>query len=66
MAAMKWFLESTKDPRIAFEIVKLDRGTMRATLMGETGVPFDKEITADVLAKYHYQIVKRDVEQPAP
>lgn len=59
--AVKWFLVSTKDPRITFEITRLDKATMRATLVGEVGVPFEKELTQETLAKYHYKIEKREV-----
>jgi hypothetical protein len=60
---MAWFLESTKAPGLAFEIVKLDRTTMRATLKGQTGVPFERSIAQEELDKYGYKIVKRE---PAP
>jgi hypothetical protein len=33
---------------------------MQAQLQGDTGVPFDRVITQDVLDKYGYQIVKVD------
>lgn len=59
--AVQWFLVSTKDPRITFKITKLDKATMRATLEGEVGVPFDKELTPETLAKYHYRIERREV-----
>ena len=55
---MKWFLESTKAPGLRFEIVKLDKATMRATLKGDTGVPFERDLSGDTLAKYGYKIVK--------
>lgn len=60
--ALKWYLVSTTHPGIAFEIVKLDKATMRATLLGETGVPFEQEVSQDKLDKYHYQIVRRDAD----
>lgn len=62
----KWFLESTKAPGLRFEIVKLDKATMRATLKGDTGVAFDHDISAGVLAKYGYKIVKVEVEDATP
>ncbi len=61
----KWFLESTKAPGLRFEIVKLDKSTMRATLKGDTGVPFDRDLGGDTLAKYGYKIVKID-DAPVP
>ena len=60
--AASWYLESTKAPGLRFKIVKLDKATMRATLQGDTGVPFERSIAEDELAKYGYQIVKREDE----
>src|ERR1700756_5727409 len=57
---MPWFLESTKGPGLFFEIVKLDKATMRATLKGQTGVPFERSIAQDELTKYGYKIAKRE------
>jgi hypothetical protein len=62
MAAI-WYLESTKAPGLRFKIVKLDKATMRATLLGATGVPFERDIGNDTLEKYGYKIVKREEEQ---
>lgn len=59
--ATQWFLESTKAKGLRFRILKLDRDTMTAQLLGDTGVPFEKVITQDVLDKYGYAIAK--VEQ---
>ena len=56
--AATWFLESTKSPGLRFQIVKLDKESMRATLQGDTGVPFEHSIAQDVLEKYGYKIVK--------
>lgn len=61
---MAWYLESTKARGLKFKILKLDKSTMRATLQGDTGVPFDRDISSDTLAKYGYKIVK--VEDHAP
>ena len=60
--ATQWFLESTKAKGLRFRILKLDRDTMTAQLLGDTGVPFEKVITPDVLDKYGYTITK--VVQP--
>lgn len=59
--AIKWYLDSTKAKGLRFEIVKLDKSTMRATLKGDTGVPFERDIGGDTLAKYGYKIVKAEV-----
>lgn len=61
--AAQWFLESTRATGLAFRIAKLDRQTMRATLVGETGVPFERDISQEALDKFGYRIVRRDVEQ---
>ena len=63
--AASWYLESTKAPGLRFKIVKLDKATMRATLQGDTGVPFDREIGQETLDKYGYKIVKREDEPAA-
>ena len=64
--AIKWFLVSTKAKGLKFEIVKLDRATMRATLKGDTGVPFERDLGGDTLAKYGYEIKKHEVPDDAP
>lgn len=56
----EWYLVSTKAPDLKFKIVQLDRDTMRATLQGDTGVPFDRVISQDVLEKYGYKIERQD------
>lgn len=63
---MAWYLESTKARGLRFKIVKLDKATMRATLEGDTGVPFERDISADTLAKYGYKILKVDENAPVP
>lgn len=62
MATQKWYLDSTKSPGLRFEIVKLDRSNMRATLRGETGVPFERDLTQETLDKYGYTITIVQVE----
>jgi hypothetical protein len=63
----QWFLESTKAPGLRFKIVKLDKETLRAELMGDTGVAFERDISGDALAKYGYQIIKVEVSDgPVP
>lgn len=61
MAAL-WYLESKKAPGLRFKIVKLDRATMRATLQGDTGVPFERDISEESLEKFGYKIVKQEPE----
>lgn len=60
--AVEWFLESTKAKGLRFKIVKLDRATMKATLQGDTGVPFERSIAQPELEKYGYTIVKKEAE----
>lgn len=63
--ATKWYLESTKAKGLKFEIVKLDKSTMRATLQGDTGVPFERDLGGDTLVKYGYKIVKAEIPDEA-
>ena len=60
----KFFLVSTKAKGLEFEIVDLDKDNMRATLQGETGVPFQTSIRQDELDKYGYTVQVRMVEVP--
>lgn len=60
---MAWALESTKAKGLLFRILKLDKATMRATLQGDTGVPFERDITQASLDKFGYRIVK--IDEPA-
>ena len=53
-----WYLESTKAPGLRFRILKLDKANQRATLQGDTGVPFDRDISQVSLDKYGYRVVK--------
>jgi len=57
---MAWYLESTKAKGLRFKIVKLDRETMKATLQGDTGIPFERDISEATLEKYGYRVVKVD------
>lgn len=57
-----WFLEHTKAKGLRFKIIKLDKANMRATLQGDTGVPFERDISQATLDKYGYVIVKGEVE----
>jgi hypothetical protein len=56
--AAAWYLESTKAAGLRFRILKLDKTTMHAQLLGETGVPFERVISQDVLDKYGFRIMK--------
>jgi len=64
--AIEWYLESTKAKGLRFKIVKLDRATQKATLVGDTGVPFERSITQAELEKFGYTIVKKEVADPQP
>jgi hypothetical protein len=59
---MPWYLNSTKAPGLRFRIAKLNTETKEATLVGPTGVPFQKKITDEVLAEYGYAVIK--IEEP--
>lgn len=64
--AVEWYLESTKAKGLRFKIVKLDRATMKATLVGDTGVPFERDISQPQLEKFGYTIAKREVLDAQP
>jgi hypothetical protein len=55
---MAWYLESTKVPNLRFKVVSLNKATMRAALQGDTGVPFERDISPSTLAQYGYKVVK--------
>lgn len=63
---MAWYLESTMAKGLRFKILKLDKTTMRAELQGGTGVPFERDISAETLKKYGYQIVKVEEAEAVP
>jgi len=58
-----WYLESTKVKGLRFKILKLDKATMRATLQGDTGVPFEHSITQETLDKLGYVVAKGEAEE---
>lgn len=60
---MAWYLQSTKAEGLRFKIVKLDKATGHATLMGDTGVPFERQLTPELLQKFGYRPVQ--VAEPA-
>lgn len=69
MATRKVFwLESTKAKGLKFKVIQLDRENMRATLEGDTGVPFETSIAQDVLDKLGYvvKITTEEVPDAAP
>lgn len=63
---MAFYLQSTKVPGLRFKIVKLNKETMRAELMGDTQVPFERDISQETLDKYGYTIVKEVDATPLP
>jgi len=54
----QWYLQSTKAVGLRFRIVSLDRETKRARLLGDTGVPFERILSDEVLMKYGYVVVE--------
>jgi hypothetical protein len=62
---MAWYLVSTKAKGLKFKILKLNKETMRADLQGDTGVPFERDISQATLDKYGYVITKIDEPVPA-
>lgn len=59
---MAWYLISTKAKGLRFKILQLDKGTMKATLQGDTGIPFDRDISQATLEKYGYRVAKVEEE----
>lgn len=51
-----WYLVSTKAKGLRFKIVKLNKETRSATLQGDTGVPFDHDISQATLDKLGYKV----------
>lgn len=63
---MAWYLQSTKAEGLRFKIVSLDTITGRATLMGDTGVPFERVLTDETLEKFGYRPVMVTEPERAP
>jgi hypothetical protein len=59
MAKPRCYLVSTTAPGLRFRVLEVYGGTSppRAQLLGDTGVPFEREISQATLDKYGYQIV---------
>lgn len=55
--AKSFYLESTKAKGLRFKIIKLNKETMQATLQGDTGVPFERDISQATIDKYGYKVV---------
>lgn len=62
--AKTFYLEHTKHTGLRFKILKLNKETMHATLQGDTGVPFDRDISEASLTKYGYRVIKVDEDAP--
>jgi hypothetical protein len=52
----KFFLVSTKAKGLRFEIIKLNKDEMKATIVGDTGVPFDTSIDQKYLDELGYVV----------
>jgi len=57
---MALYVESTKAPGLRFKIIKFNKDTRIGTLLGDTGVPFDRALTDEMLNKYGFKVVKVD------
>jgi hypothetical protein len=62
MAKKKFFLKSTKVSGLRFDIVSLDKEKMRATLLGNTGAPFEQSISEENLKKFGFEVMSENVE----
>jgi hypothetical protein len=58
----QWYVQSTQAAGLRFRIVKLERESFRAQLVGDTGAAFERIISPDSLDKYGYIVV----EEPDP
>lgn len=63
--ATRLYLESTKAPGLRFRVMKVEKGTMRAQLLGDTGVAFERVLTDDVMNRYGYKLVRVEVQEGA-
>lgn len=61
--AMCFYLESTTAPGLRFKVLHMDPQTSRAKLLGDTGVPFEREISQATLDKYGYKVVQLDEDK---
>ncbi len=57
--AKKRFLTSTKANGLKFEVLKVNKEVdpPLATIVGDTGVPFEIRLTQDTLEKYGYEVL---------
>jgi hypothetical protein len=63
--AKRLYLESTIAPGLRFRVLKLNKETKQATLLGDTGVPFDRILSDELMQKYGYKAVVEVVEDEA-
>lgn len=65
MATKKVFwLVSSKVKGLKFRVLKLDKENMKATLEGDTGVPFETSIAPEALEKLGYTVAITQEEVP--
>ena len=57
---MAFYVESTKAPGLRFKLIKFNKDTRIGTLLGDTGVPFERSLADDVLKKYGFKVVVVD------
>lgn len=58
-----WCLQHKEHAHLRFKVLGIDRAAQRATLIGPTGVAFERSIAQADLDKYGYTVVKVDDEQ---
>lgn len=62
----QWYVQSTLAAGLRFRIVKLERDSFRAQLVGDTGAAFERIISPDSLEKYGYVVVSEPDPPPGP
>ena len=61
---MHVYLENKTNPSIRFEVLTYDKATKVATVRGQYGAEFTRDISKEALEKYGYHIVKSEAPLP--
>jgi hypothetical protein len=61
---MRVYVQSTKNPELRFEVVTYDSASKTATLRGEFGAQFTRDMSKASLQKYGYEIVESETPLP--
>lgn len=58
----EFWIVSTKAKGLKFKVVDFDTNTKKATLLGDTGVPFQHAVDDDTMARLGYVFEQRTLE----